>query len=321
MSRARVVTSIVAKISDYRDGEIASIDPDHIDRWVSQFDEPVQVPILTELDHVLSKTYISRSAFETFFAEVVTSTDLVGDDPCGFWAGSTFFNKQLRGDSQNVLLELFSAALQQECGLSVADCGGDDGPLIYVDDAAYTGIHIINDLAQIVSEAPKHTILYMILFGVHNQGSWYATQQLQNRFRAAGKTVDITWFCELDLENTAPGNSDVLWPKSVPDQEEAKEYAASLTYPLVRRGGDAVGKNGFFSSGSGRHLLEQEFLKAGALIRSESPNLKVYARPLGNCVRQNLGFGAVIVTYRNCANNCPLVFWAGDHPLFPRNNN
>ena len=68
-------------------------------------------------------------------------------------------------------------------------------------------------------------------------------------------------------------------------------------------------------------VLEQEFLKRGATIKLENQNLKDYARPLGNIVLQRFGFGALIVTYRNCANNCPLVFWAGDYPLFERDNN
>lgn len=45
------------------------------------------------------------------------------------------------------------------------------------------------------------------------------------------------------------------------------------------------------------------------------------------------GFGSVFITYRNIANNCPLVLWWGDtsmsdshpfskwHPLFPRTIN
>jgi hypothetical protein len=321
MSRARVVTSIVSRIGDYRDGEIAPIDPDHIDQWVSQFDEALQLPILTELDHVLARTYIPRSDFEAFFAETLTDAEIVGDDPCGFWRTSRFFNAQRRGGSQAALLELFDAALQEECGLSVSECDDADGALIYVDDAVYTGMHVINDLEQVIADAPARTKLYMVIYGVHNQGASYATRELERRFRAAGKTVDIKWFGQLALENAVAANSDVLWPKALPDQAEAQEYARSLNHAVVFRRGDGVGKNGFFSSGAGRDLLEQEFLKRGATIRAENQNLRRFARPLGNCVLESLGFGALLVTYRNCANNCPLVFWAGDNPLFERNNN
>jgi hypothetical protein len=51
-------------------------------------------------------------------------------------------------------------------------------------------------------------------------------------------------------------------------------------------------------------------------------------RPLGYDYLKSLGFGAILVTYRNIANNCPLALWWGDpnkayplnawYPLFPR---
>jgi hypothetical protein len=44
---------------------------------------------------------------------------------------------------------------------------------------------------------------------------------------------------------------------------------------------------------------------------------------LGFTGLRTLGFGSVIVTFRNCPNTCPLPFWAGDpwYPLFPRSTN
>ena len=236
MTRARVLASIVSRIHDYREGDIDPIDTDHINHWVSQFDEAVQVPILTELDHVFSKAYIPRSAFANFFADVVANAAIVGEDPCGFWVRCRFFNQQRRGASQKVLLEMFNSALQEACGLSIADCGEADGPLVYIDDAAYTGIHVIQDLEQIIADAANHTDLYMILYGVHNQGAWYAERELKSKFRAAGKSVTFKWFCELDLENTAANTSDVLWPKSLPDQEESKHTPHPWRTSLVPHG-------------------------------------------------------------------------------------
>ena len=161
----------------------------------------------------------------------------------------------------------------------------------------------------------------MIVYARHNQGAAYATSELESRFGEAGKTVTINWSCALDLENIEASNSDVLWPKSVPPHAETRQYQESLNHHFVMRTGDSVGKNRYFSSGARRHMLEQEFLKAGAHIRAETDTLTRYARPLGNRVMENFGFGALVVTYRNCPNGCPLVFWAGDDPLFERDNN
>src|SRR5205823_14973302 len=65
-------------------------------------------------------------------------------------------------------------------------------------------------------------------------------------------------------------------------------------------------------------------LKAGARIKYElCPNLKENHWPLGYDVFKCVGFGSLLVTYRNCPNNCPLVLWAGDpwFPLSPRKTN
>ncbi len=38
---------------------------------------------------------------------------------------------------------------------------------------------------------------------------------------------------------------------------------------------------------------------------------------------ETLGFGSLVVTFRNCPNNAPLALWVGDpwYPLFPRTTN
>jgi len=84
-----------------------------------------------------------------------------------------------------------------------------------------------------------------------------------------------------------------------------------------------TGPAGLFSSENARDLLEQQVLIKGAQIRQMCPNLNEYQRPLGNSVLKTLGFGSLVVTFRNCANNCPLAVWAGDPwiPLFPRKTN
>jgi hypothetical protein len=308
MSRKSTVASIATTIGDYRHGAVAPLDEKHIERWVSVFDDGVQLAILTELDHVLSRTYISHEAFSTFFSELITNQELVGDDPPAYWKRANFFNKQIRGGSQAELLKLFDGALQQHCGFGVTDCGSNDGPIIYLDDAVYTGMHVINDLKQVIPDAQNPAKVILLIYAAHTQGLSYATSQLTSHFRAAGKKLEISCWCEKALENSAAIDSDVLWPKSLPEHEPSKQYYASLTKKITLRSGDSVGKNALFSSAAGRHLLEQEFLKRGAVIKAENQNLKTYARPLGNVVLQSFGFGALIVTYRNCSNNCPLVF-------------
>ena len=92
--------------------------------------------------------------------------------------------------------------------------------------------------------------------------------------------------------------------------------------PRLRTPGQ-VGTLGFFSSDAGRQVLEQEFLKAGVRIREGNRNLGEFQRPLGNMMLDTIGFGSLIVTFRNCPNNAPLALWAGNpwYPLFRRTSN
>jgi hypothetical protein len=92
--------------------------------------------------------------------------------------------------------------------------------------------------------------------------------------------------------------------------------------PVLRKAGN-VGPAGIFSSEAGRYLLEEQFLIAGVKIRNMCPNLPLAARPLGHMNLVTLGFGSLIVTYRNCPNNAPLALWARDpwYPLFSRTTN
>ena len=121
--------------------------------------------------------------------------------------------------------------------------------------------------------------------------------------------------------------SDVLWPTRLPDDEHVRSYFKALeySYSQIFRNPNRSGTQTIFSSESGRSILEQELLKAGAFIRTNNRNLNEYQRPLGNMVLEGLGFGSLIVSYRNCPNNAPLAFWAGNPPywynLFPRKAN
>ena len=118
----------------------------------------------------------------------------------------------------------------------------------------------------------------------------------------------------------------MLRPTVIPNDEAVQAYFEDVNteqFPVALRQPGNVGTCSFFSSEEGRATLEQEFLKKGVEIRAACPNLNEYQRPLGNMVFKSLGFGSMLVTHRNCPNNCPLVFWvdAPWYPLFPRINN
>lgn len=324
--RQTLLRSIAQTIADYRQGEIRTPTPSHVESWITQFGVSVQVPILRELAYVLDRTYISKGAVESFLRSIVTNEELAGDDPPKFWKDVRFLNIQGNGNSQREMLDMFSTVLSSVCKLTVAQCGKKPNAFVYLDDVLFTGNRIGNDLsAWIKSDAPQTAMLHIITMGLHNGGCYYAGCKIADAAKQANKTIKITWWRSLDIEDrkSATDKSDVLRPTTIPTDPATQAYVQGLRYaPVLRRPG-YVGPCQFFSSEVGRSLLEQEFLKIGVHIRSICPHLNVYMRPLGNMVLETPGFGSMIVTFRNCPNNTPLALWAGDpwYPLFARKTN
>jgi hypothetical protein len=325
-TRIKLLTSIAGTIADYRAGDIDPPTPDHVETWVNQFETEIQKPMLAELDHVLKKTYFSKPSVHKFLTTLVKSKKLAGADPCSFWKDVKFLNIQAGGNSQREMLQMFDSILEEECGLGIENCGDDPDHYLYLDDAIFTGNRVLRDLRQWISaDAPKKAAVHVVMIGLHRGGQYYAKTKLEEAAEGAGKKIDLQWWRSVEIEDRRAhtSSSDVLRPTKLPADELIQEYVQALRYAPVLRQPGSLGDNGFFSSEEGRDLLEQEFLKAGVKIRSQSPYLNDYQRPLGNMVLQTLGFGSLLVTFRNCPNNCPLAFWAGNpwYPLFPRKTN
>jgi len=166
---------------------------------------------------------------------------------------------------------------------------------------------------------------------VHS-GYYYARDRIRGAIKKVGKNIAVYWRHDIKLENRKAyrDSSDVLWPTIIPDDEALKAYMAEeKKFPFEPRKPGGKLEHKIFSSEEGRQLLERELLVAGMRIRSLSQNPSNVLRPLGY-IKFGLGFGSLIVTYRNCPNNTPLALWWGDpnekeshplsrwYPLFPR---
>jgi hypothetical protein len=224
------------------------------------------------------------------------------------------------------MIEMFDSALQTKCGLRVDECGDDSGVYVYIDDGIFTGNRIRNDFSEwIKTDAPKKATVHIVVMALHLNGRRYAQGALNRELNAAGKEINFKWWrgVEVDDLRDSTYTSDVLRPTNIPDHELTQNYVDNRVHKPILRSPGNIGTNEFFSSEEGRDILEQEFLKAGVEIRSKSPSLIAYQRPLGNSVLETLGFGSLLVTFRNCPNNSPVAFWAGNpwHPLFPRSSN
>lgn len=325
MERLDLVRSICETTKDYRSGSFPPPTPEHVERWIRQFDEQLQMPILTEMEYVLRSTYISRANVTSFLQNLMFTKKLVGNDPCGFWSNAHLLDIQGGGNSQRELNTLFESVLQAKCGVETYK--GDDEPstYIYLDDGIFSGNRVRRDIESWIENAPASCHIHVACIAIHLGGKYYAEREIQRKIRASGKDISIEWWRMNELENrrTYSYSSDVLWPTEIPEDIAVQRYVAGLNYsPSLRRPGN-IGGEKIFSSEAGRTILEQAFLSSGVRIREMCPHLGNTQRPLGHMTLESLGFGSLIVTFRNCPNNAPLALWAGNpwYPLFPRATN
>lgn len=324
MSKRDQCESIASIIVDYRQGQVPTPDAAHVGRWIGQFPANVQEGLLAELAHVLSRTYVSKEAVNNFLKGVATQKAIVGDDAVAFWRGVHFLRLQQVGNSQRDMLALFDTALNEACGIGLNDCGVKPHTYVYLDDGVFSGGRIKSDLIRWIKEdAPIQAKVAVIVMALHSLGEFFAKNDISEAAKASGKTITVEWWRGLTFEDrkTYMAQSDVLRPKSIP--VEANAYVGTLGAPPILRTGDNVGQFGLFSTPAGRELVELEFLKAGVRVRQLCTNFNTYMRPLGCTLMRTTGFGTMFVTYRNIANNTPLVLWAGNpwYPLFPRRTN
>ncbi len=320
--------SLASTIADYREGEIPRPDPEHIHKWITQFEEDVRIPILRELDHVLKKTYFSKQSVTEFLGKLIKTDRLVGSDPCKFWEGACFFTQQGGGKSQSELLDVFDKALRAACDLKVKKCGSSSGPWVYLDDVLCSGNRVGTDICNwIKGSTPSDARVHIIVIAMHRYGQYSAKNRIEEETKKSDKKIRITWWRAVELEDRVSyiDTADVLRLVSVPNTTDAQRYydevkRASKYTPKFRRPG-SKSENNIYSSEEGRHILEEQFFLAGLKIRSFCENPADIMRPLGYQGFPSFGFGALIATYRNCPNNCPLPLWWGDpkqsesHPL------
>lgn len=361
MKRQELLQSIATTITDYRKSEIPEPNPEHVDRWIRQFDPSVQEPMLAEMDHVLKQSYLARGHFVDFLKGLVGLKQLPGvggfwqnlcmalirligfarqgqgaERACGtFWRDVNFLDIQKHGASQRAMLNLLAEVLSRDYGLTLSRCGSPSGTFIYLDDILFTGNRIILDLRQwIQTEAPPRAQVLVAVIGCYRRGLWYTHKAILQTAAEARKAIRVHWLRSVEFEDRkwASHAMEGFHPTLIPDDSLARAYAEELARvgfpPLLRIPGSEGSR--LFSSEAGRHLLEQQFLLAGLKIRSFCRNPQEVMRPLGYHILKSLGFGATVVTYRNCPNNCPLAWWWGDphaalghpltrwYPLFPR---
>ncbi|QQE66315.1 hypothetical protein GFS31_30130 [Leptolyngbya sp. BL0902] len=343
--RQTLLQSIATIVADYRQGEIAAIDPNHIDRWVRQFsefgfDDEAQIIILGEMERILKSYYISRICAQSFLTNVLTSQKLFGDNPAATIRNAQFLQIQRKGNSQHDLLALCEPILQSKYGLSLRDCGSSPAIYIYFDDCLYSGNTAWRDVNAWMPNAAKGTTLHLIFFAFHTEGLRYSRRQIESEAQKYDVNIKFWRLHKFHNSRWNPSQFDCFWALQTSGDEFIDRYLKEIderrqnsnrSLPDLFRPANMPKQDKIFSSAVARNLIEYAFLKVGAYIVSLPRNPNASMKPLGYDYFDSLGFGAIFITYRNIANNCPLALWWGDphkayplntwYPLFPRTVN
>lgn len=319
-SRHELLESVADTVKDYRARDLSAPTPDHVDRWIRQFGADVQLPMLREMDHVLRQTYFSEPSVRRFFDGVIESRQLAGSEPREFWRAVHLLDVQQDGNSQSEIRKLFSDAIERKYGVATGTATAGNGVFVYLDDVLFSGGRVGADLSKWIAEqAPSTATVHVVTIASHRLGEWKCKDRLTNDAHEAGKQLEFRLWAARRVENRLRhrDDSEVLWPTAIPEDAALSEYLTQeKKFPFQPRKAGGKLQWSVFSSEDGRQLLERELLLAGMRIRSFSQNPNPVMRPLGFSPF-GVGFGSMIVTYRNCPNNAPLALWWGDPQARP----
>lgn len=321
--RENLIQQLINICGEYRRNQIHSFDEAHVSRWLAQFSAESQLNLLRELVFTLQQTYYSEQKIEAEIYAFLNPTE----QRRNFLTSNTFLDIQQRGSSQHDMLQIVSRILTQTYGTPAnINTASPTNTYTYLDDGIFTGKRVEQDIRHWVeNQAPERATLYIISLYSHTYGVYATTNTIQQIIENSQKNIEVIWRTRLEVEDRLfrINTSDVLRPTHSPNEPAVNAYIAQMRYNPAYRTPGSPGMRNFFSSEQGRSIMEQEFLKAGVHIRQICPNLNIRQRPLGNSALDTLGFGSMIITYRNCPNNAPLALWVDEpwYPLFPRMTN
>ena len=322
-SRDNILESIANTVRDYRLDEIAPITPQHIETWVSQFPEDMRFCILTEMDRILGRYYMSRKIAADRLATLIHHEPFFGSNPVEILRNTKFLSIQRHGNSQNDLLNLINDVLLSQFGLALSDCGKHPQQYIYLDDGLFTGNSALYDCREWMQNAVavKGSILHFIFFATHASGLSYLQKKIKPHEIQYG--ISTKYWTFLPLQDRK-GNIESYWPVDGMYTEQVKQYNELLCQkasysPRLFRPENLPLEETIFSSIEARNIVTSAFLEAGVSISMLSQNGKEELRPLGYEKLASLGFGSFFVSYRNIPNNAPLALWWGNPEASPEN--
>jgi hypothetical protein len=350
-----IINQIHEIIKDYRRDDLGfsyrtEMTPEHIKKWIEQFDKDDQEFLLIELLHILPKSYLSKERILKMISEEfdVYVKDFGYSTVQGFFEETRFLKCQPQHKSQTILLSFTNEIIKDLYGMSVDECGqGNVKNWLYVDDVLASGKTFKDDILEEIenhgNENFKNSGIRIISssFILHSWGAKNVRFALsQNLGYKLESRLNFYRFSEIDNNpyihryyNPYPKFNHV-YPKESDIGKEALEFIENSferDYPMKNekyafRESKYPLEEKFYSSAQNRDRYEQILLKKGLDIMYSIENLQAKSlRPLGMTPPswKTLGTGSHFFTWRNISNTCPIVFWWGVndwYPLFPVKN-
>jgi len=321
------------KLEDYRVKDYLNPKEENIDKWLSQFTPKNQEIILDEMINIVDKLYITEQIVNDFLKGLVKNENLTGTNPTDFWGNVSLLNIQKNGNSQNKMVQKLVYYVKKELDINVSINCLEKPRLIYVDDFLFSGSKLYQDISNEFTN-DSHGSIDIIYIGYYTYGKFNANKRLEENF----PNITFKYLRIIELENRVHciNKSCVLWPTSdLASNTNIQNFLGKRHTQKFREpssgisGYGCIEQDNLFTSENNRQILEKEFTLAGLTIINKAMEQRWDMsswKPLGFSSFNNLGFGSMILSYRNCPNNAPLCLWWGNwnsnsiwYPLFQRN--
>ena len=333
-----IIDSIVKIAGDYRNGSIMNVT--HVNEWISQFEEEVHLPILTETEHIIRNNYVSKKEAYACLEGILSQDKIFNGNFAEKYLNVEFLDIQERGTSQKDLLNLLNEVLTDKYQLDINDCGKNKvHTYVYIDECMFSGNRVYRDIKDWIENAEINTELHIVFFALYSSNYKYRYNQLKGLCSEKGIKVTI-WRIKEYNNIIWQDKYECCWPSNVKYNEDVYSFIDYIdglrsekqkeSIPILRET-EKILKDNLFTSLENRTIVEKTFLEKGVYIYNliDEPHQSI--KPMGYDYGPSLGFGAMFITYRNIPNNCPIVLWWGDrnkqypinqwYPLFPRKVN
>jgi len=311
------IKTLAYLLRDYRKDEGLNPSPETIETWINQFSSQNQKVIIQEIIHILNKIYITEEDVNSYLITLIDN--LTTDDADYFWSGVSLLDIQKDGSSQKIMVEKFQKILISKFNITVAINDYNKEYFIYIDDIMFSGMKLRTDITTFMANCLPKSKLNIFYLGCYSSAEYYIKNIWLPQYNTKNIIFNISKLISLENKNNCQNNSDVLFPtQNILKNKTVKNY-------LERQGKYSLRDNtqhriyhckdnNIFSNEKNREILELEFTLAGLKINSliKDKTKKMYWKPLGISTFTGLGFGAFVITYRNCPNNTPLALWWGD---------